>query len=109
MAATKGRFVECGAFTAALVRTPRQQIGGHVRPQRSGAEVTALQTLARRSRGHKITALMESHGIQGEDEDDDDFSARRDARGWRGAGPTLQRVFSFKFQGFRFTCQSGWR
>jgi len=39
--------LECGAFTAALARTERYNRSGNLRAHESGAEATALQTLAR--------------------------------------------------------------
>jgi hypothetical protein len=39
--------LECGAFTAAFVRTTCVRIPSALRPHKSGAEVTALQTPAR--------------------------------------------------------------
>jgi len=46
-APTGAERLECGVFTAAFVRTGRDQANEHFRPHESGAEATALQTLAR--------------------------------------------------------------
>jgi len=47
-APTGAERLECGVFTAAFVRTEHDQANERFRPHESGAEATALQTLARR-------------------------------------------------------------
>jgi hypothetical protein len=46
-ASNLAKRLECGAFTAALARATRQRVRKILRSLESGAEATALQTLAR--------------------------------------------------------------